>query len=313
MDDDDGQLHARLPARSGRPPRRRDPARVRGGQLRPEQRNGAKPGQPARGVRRRWHRQLRRGVLLRQPWSVDVRSRYRAEARRAGRQHSHDRPLRQLRAGHWHVCRSAACCRRPGPAAQRVPALVRRSARGGAHDLGAAGLDDDSGYGRLDALAAYQRLAGSPDFTVSASPSSVTVAPGGGAAYTASIVSTNGFGGDVTLGLAGLSAQQATWTFNPPFVAKGSGSAQLSISTATTIAPGTYPLTITATSGAITRTATATLAVSGPPDFTIAAAPTSKSVAAGASASYSVGVTALNGFTGDVSQSAGGPPAWAEA
>ena len=179
----------------------------------------------------------------------------------------------------------------------------------GAHDLGATGLDNDSGYGRLDALAAYQRLAGSPDFTVSASPSSVTVAPGGSAAYTASIASTNGFGGDVTLGLTGLSAQQATWSFNPPFVAQGSGSAQLSISTATTIAPGTYPLTISATSGAITRTATATLVVSGPPDFTISAAPTSKSVAAGASASYSVGVTALNGFTGDVLLSVGGLPA----
>jgi subtilisin family serine protease len=179
----------------------------------------------------------------------------------------------------------------------------------GAHDLGPAGLDNDSGYGRLDAFAAYQRLAGSPDFTVSASPSSVTVAPGGAAAYTASIASTNGFGGDVTLGLAGLSAQPATWTFDPPFVAQGSGSAQLSISTATTIAPGTYPLTITATSGAITRTATATLVVSGPPDFTISTAPTSKSVVAGGSASYSVGVTALNGFTGDVSLSVGGLPA----
>jgi hypothetical protein len=179
----------------------------------------------------------------------------------------------------------------------------------GAHDLGPAGLDNDSGYGRLDAFAAYQRLGGSPDFTVSASPSSVTVAPGGAAAYTASIASTNGFGGDVTLGLAGLSAQPATWTFDPPFVAQGSGSAQLSISTATTIAPGTYPLTITATSGAITRTATATLVVSGPPDFTISTAPTSKSVVAGGSASYSVGVTALNGFTGDVSLSVGGLPA----
>jgi hypothetical protein len=68
-------------------------------------------------------------------------------------------------------------------------------------------------------------------------------------------------------------------------------------------------LTITATSGAITRTATATLVVSGPPDFTISAAPTSKNVVAGGSASYSVGVTALNGFTGDVSLSVGGLPA----
>ena len=179
----------------------------------------------------------------------------------------------------------------------------------GAHDLGATGLDNDSGYGRLDALAAYQRLAITPDFTVGVSPSSATVAAGGSTTFTVSVSSTNGFGGAVTLGLSGLSSGQAAWSFSPSIVANGAGTAQLSVTTATSLTPGTYPLTISATSGVITRTAPATLVVSGPPDFMTSSTPTSKSVVAGGSASYSVGVTALNGFTGDVSLSVGGLPA----
>jgi subtilisin family serine protease len=57
----------------------------------------------------------------------------------------------------------------------------------GAIDLGAAGLDSGFGYGRLDALAAYQRIAGTPDFTVGASPSSATVARGEGTTFTVSV------------------------------------------------------------------------------------------------------------------------------
>ena len=180
----------------------------------------------------------------------------------------------------------------------------------GAVDLGAAGY----GYGRLDALAAYQWLAGAPDFTVGASPSSATVARGGSTTFTVSVSGTNGFGGDVSLGLSGLSPAQGTWSFSPSIVAKGAGTAQLSVTTAASITPGTYPLTITgtsdATSGAITtRTATATLVVSGSPDFTISATPASRSVAAGTGANYTVAVSALNGFTGDVSLSVGALPA----
>ena len=180
---------------------------------------------------------------------------------------------------------------------------------GGALDLGTAGVDNNFGYGRLDALAAYQRLAVTPDFTVSLSPSSVTVAPGGSTTFTVSVTSTNGFGGAVTLGLSGLSAAQATWSYNPSVIANGAGTAQLSVTTATDLAPGTYPLTVSATSGAITRTATASLTVSGPPDFGIAVTPGSRSVAAGTSTSYAVAVSAVNGFAGTASLSFSGLPA----
>jgi uncharacterized membrane protein len=179
----------------------------------------------------------------------------------------------------------------------------------GALDLGPVGVDNDYGYGRLDVLAAYQWLAVVPDFTVSASPASVTVSPGGGALFAVSISGTNGFSGDVSLSLAGLSGSQASWSFAPPVVTGGGGASQLSVTTASTIAPGTYPLMITGTSGSTTRTAAATLDVSGPPDFSVLASPSSQTVMAGNGASYSVAVGALNGFTGDVALTVTGLPA----
>ena len=118
----------------------------------------------------------------------------------------------------------------------------------------------------------------------------------------------NGFTGDVSLALSGLSASQASWSFSPPVIAGGSGSAQLTVSTATSIAAGTYPLTITATSGAAVHSAAAALVVTAPPDFTLSATPASRSVVAGAGATYTVGVASLNGFADNVALSLTGLP-----
>jgi hypothetical protein len=164
-----------------------------------------------------------------------------------------------------------------------------------ARDLGPVGVDNDDGYGRLDLFAAYQWLATVPDFTVTATPASATVAPGGSTSFAVSTSGTNGFSGDVSLSLAGLSASQAGRIIAPPAVTGGSGTSQLSVTTSSTIAPGSYPLTITGTSGSTTRTATATLDVSGPPDFSVLASPSSQSATAGNGTSYSVTVGALNG------------------
>jgi hypothetical protein len=179
----------------------------------------------------------------------------------------------------------------------------------GAADLGAAGLDDAHGYGRLDVLAAYQWLASTPDFTVAVSPSSATAPAGGTASYSVSVTSVNGFSGDVSLSLAGLSAAQASWSFDPAVIQGGAGTAQLSVTTSATIAPGGYPLTVTASGGSTSHTAAATLVVPAPPDFSLVASPSSRSVAPGEGAAYSVGVGSLNGFAGDVALAVSGLPA----
>ena len=178
---------------------------------------------------------------------------------------------------------------------------------GAAADLGTPGVDADFGYGRLDVLAAYQHLATTPDYTLSLAPTSVTVAAGGSTSYTVSVNAVNGFVGDVSLSVAGLPASVGSATFSPAVVT-GSGTSTLAITTDATAVPGSYPLALTGTSGATTHTATATLVVPAPPDFTLAAAPSAQTVNAGATANYTVSVGSLNGFTGDVALSLAGLP-----
>jgi subtilisin family serine protease len=188
------------------------------------------------------------------------------------------------------------------PVGQQEAAL-----QSGAHDLGPSGPDPGFGYGRLDALASYNWLAATPDFTIAAAPQSLTVPVGGGAATTVSTTALRGFSGDVALTLAGLPAG-AQATFAPTAIAGGSGSAQASVTTSSALAPGTYPLTVTGTGGGTSHSVAVTLVVQGPPDFTVSVAPADQQVVAGGSVSYTVAVSTLNGFTADVSLTAAGVP-----
>jgi subtilisin family serine protease len=179
----------------------------------------------------------------------------------------------------------------------------------GAIDLGAAGPDNTYGYGRLDVLAAYRWLGSAPDFTVVAAGSSASTAPGGGVSYDLSFNAVNAFSGDVSLALTGLTAAQASWTFTPGIVTGGTGSARLTLSTSGAIAAGTYPLTVTATSGPTVHTIPLTLVVTAPADFALTAAPASRTAVAGNATTYTIGVSSLNGFADVVGLSVTGLPA----
>jgi subtilisin family serine protease len=191
----------------------------------------------------------------------------------------------------------------PGSDADRQAAALQTSAV----DLGNPGPDFDYGAGRLDALGAYNWLLTAPDFTVAASPASATAPPGASASYTVDVGAVHGFTGDVALSLSGLSATQATWSFSPATVAGGAGSAQLTVTPSASLAPGTYPLTIRATSGYVAHSAGVSLVVPAPPDFSLLASPSSASTQVGGSASYTVSANAVGGFTGDIALSLSGP------
>ena len=177
---------------------------------------------------------------------------------------------------------------------------------GGAVDLGAPGPDNTYGYGRLDALAAFNWLQSHPDFSVAASSASAATPPGGTVSYTVSSTPANGFSSDVALSLAGLSPGQASWAFAPSTLAGGSGTAQLSVTAAPSLAPGRYPLTITGSGGGLTRSTSVTLVVNPPPDFSISASPASAATPPGGTVSYAVSSTPANGFTSDVAFSLAG-------
>ncbi len=98
------------------------------------------------------------------------------------------------------------------------------------------------------------------DFSVSTTPSSVTVTAGSPASYTENITKTGGFTGSVSLSISGLPAG-VSGSFNPN-PATGASSA-LTVTTSSTTPAGSYIFTVTgtSTSPALTHTSTATLVV----------------------------------------------------
>ncbi|HTD25182.1 MAG TPA: thaumatin family protein [Terriglobales bacterium] len=104
---------------------------------------------------------------------------------------------------------------------------------------------------------------GTPDFTISATPSSQSVVQGNSTTYTVSVGALNGFTGTVSLGASGLPSGSNA-SFNPASIS-GSGTSTLTVTTATSTPAGNYTLTITGTSGSLSHPANVTLTVTGTP------------------------------------------------
>jgi hypothetical protein len=113
-----------------------------------------------------------------------------------------------------------------------------------------------------------------PDFTISATPSARTVTAGSGTTY-AITVAPSGGAGPVTLSASGLPAD-AIGGFSPN---QTSSTSTFSVSTASTTPVGTYPVTITGTSGTVTHTTSVSLSVTATSTATVPAAPNAPSVA----------------------------------
>jgi hypothetical protein len=151
------------------------------------------------------------------------------------------------------------------------------------------------------------------DFSLSASPASQSVVAGTNTSYSVTITPTNGFNAAVSLSVGGLPSG-ANGTFSPNNQVMTSST--LSVTTITGTTPGSYPLTITGTSGTLTHTTSVTFTVTAPPlaDFSLSASPSSQMVSRhGGSVMYGVTITPSNGFTGTVTLSVSGFPSRASA
>jgi hypothetical protein len=147
-----------------------------------------------------------------------------------------------------------------------------------------------------------------PDFSLTASPSSQTVVRPGSTTYTVTATPLNGFTGTVNLTVSGCPSN-ATCTLNPTSLTlPPAGNSTLTVQTTSTTPTGTYTLTVTGTSGTLTHSTSVQLIVTAP-DFSISASPSSRSVRRGSSTTYTSTVTALNGFAGTVTLSVTGCPA----
>jgi regulation of enolase protein 1 (concanavalin A-like superfamily) len=191
-----------------------------------------------------------------------------------------------------------------GSGSSVLTVVTASTVAGGTYVLTITGADSTSGTLSHSATVTLI-VPGAPDFGITATPSSQTVAQGSSTTYTASVSALNGFTGTATLSVSGLPTG-ATASFNPTSVTT-SGNSTLTVSTASTTAAGSYPLTITGTSGSLSHSATVTLVVQGP-DFGITATPSSQTVSQGSSTTYTTAISALNSFTGTVSLSVSGLP-----
>jgi hypothetical protein len=105
--------------------------------------------------------------------------------------------------------------------------------------------------------------AGAPDFTVAASPASLTVTQGGSGTSTITVSSRNAFSSATTLSASGLpSGVTAAFSANPVTPpANGSATSTLTLTASASAATGPATVTVTATSGSLTHSTTLSLTV----------------------------------------------------
>ena len=107
----------------------------------------------------------------------------------------------------------------------------------------------------------------SPDFAISASPTSVSAKQGASGTSTITTTVSGGFSNAISLSASGLPTG-ATATFSPTSIAApGSGTSTLTLTAGSATTVGTYTVTITGTGGSSTHTATVSFSVtssSGP-------------------------------------------------
>ena len=173
---------------------------------------------------------------------------------------------------------------------------------------GITGYDLCTGWGSPNTTGIINLLAGSatPSFTLSDSPSSLTITQGGSGTSTITVTDLNGFSGSVTLAASGLpSGVTAAFGTNPT-----TGTSVLTLTASGTATTGTSTVTITGTSGSLTASTTLALTVnsSATPAFSVSASPTSVTVTQGASGTSTITVTSTGGFNSATTLSASGLP-----
>jgi subtilase family serine protease len=173
---------------------------------------------------------------------------------------------------------------------------------------GITGFDLCTGWGSPNTTGIINLLAGSstPSFTLSDSPSSLSITQGSSGTSTITVTEAGGFSGSVTLAASGLpSGVTAAFGTNPT-----TGTSVLTLTASSTATTGSSTVTITGTSGSLTATTTLALTVTATatPNFTISASPASLTVTQGSSGASTITITSTGGFSSATTLSASGLP-----
>ena len=139
------------------------------------------------------------------------------------------------------------------------------------------------------------------DFSISANPSTVSIAQGASGSSTISTAVTSGSAGTVSLS-ASVSPAGPTVSLSPTSVTAG-GSSTLTVNVGSGVATGAYTVSVTGTEGSATHTTSVTVNVTAPVanDFSISASPTTLSIVQGSNGSSTIGTAVTSGSAGTVS------------
>jgi hypothetical protein len=148
----------------------------------------------------------------------------------------------------------------------------------------------------------------SSDFSISASPSSVTVTQGGNGTSTINTAITSGSAQSVSLSATGQPSG-VTAAFSPASVNSGNSST-MTVSAGSLTTPGTYTITVTGTGSTAMHSTSVSLTVNPAPpsDFSISASPASLTIAQGSNGTSTISTVLLSGSAQSVSLSATGQP-----
>jgi len=134
-----------------------------------------------------------------------------------------------------------------------------------------------------------------PSFTIIISPATISIAPGTSATANISLTPQNGFSGTATVTLSGLPSG-VTVTPASPFSVTATGQT-IQITAAAGLGNGTYNLSLQASSGTLSASAGATLAIAPPATFSLAPSSNSVSVPYGSSATTTISFNPGTGAT----------------
>jgi uncharacterized membrane protein len=166
-----------------------------------------------------------------------------------------------------------------------------------------------AGGGIQQTSAVNLTVTAAPNFTISSSPTTVSVVQGNQGASTITTTVSGGFSNPITLSSTGAPAG-TTVSFGPnPIAAPGAGTASVTITVGSSTAVGTYLITITGAGGGIQHTSTVNLTVNAAPNFTISSSPTTVSVVQGNQGASTITTTVSGGFSNAITLAASGVPA----
>ncbi len=169
------------------------------------------------------------------------------------------------------------------------------------------GWDFATGIGTLNAANLVNNWpAPTPNFSLAATPTALTIVQGGSGTSTIAIIPQGGFNASVQFSASNL-PKGVTAAFSPN---PASSTSTLTLTASATAAYGAFTVTLSGKSGSLASTTTLNLTVTqADPHFTLSAMPSAVSVVQSVgNATSTINITPVNGFSGNVTLAASGLP-----